>query len=220
MIKRLAFAPPRDEGSSLVRVTELDDAGAAPARARPFRAVACTALADLIADQAHAGVTIEWFTDADHLARYERWLAEQHDAPAGHVDVVVAEEHVLRGDAWLEQRWLDGGPRLKHMAIARRATGLTQSEFSARWQTRAGKVGATPIPDVAKGQAYAQDHPVPRPEGDWRYDAVNEVWFDDEDALRTRIAWMAETVGAGAEDDLVGSSAFLAVREAVVIAGA
>ena len=49
---------------------------------------------------------------------------------------------------------------------------------------------------------------------------MNEVWFDDEDALRTRIAWMADAVGAGGDDDFVGSSAFLAVREEVVISGA
>jgi hypothetical protein len=105
------------------------------------------------------------------------------------------------------------------MAVARRAPGLTPAEFSARWQRRAGRVGATPIPEVARGCAYAQNHPLPRPGGDWRYDAVNEVWFDDEDALRTRIAWLDEAVGRGDDDDLVGEASFLAVREDVLPTG-
>ena len=76
---------------------------------------------------------------------------------------------------------------------------------------------ATPIPEVAKGCAYAQNHPVDRADDAWRYDAVNEVWFDDEDALRARIRWMADAVGGGGDDDFMSSSAFLAVREAIVL---
>ena len=211
MIKRLAFVHPR---------VVTDRAASAPAQVRPVRAVSCIAVPELIADQVHDGVAIEWFTDGDHLARYARWLDAEDGAPEGGAEVVVAEEHVLRGHEWLEARWAEGGVRLKHMAIARRAEGLTPAQFSEVWQNRAGRVGSTPIPDIAKGCAYAQNHPVTRADGDWPYDAVNEVWFDDEDALRSRIAWMAEAVGAGGDDDFVGTSAFLAVREEVVIGGA
>src|SRR5438552_3099511 len=84
---------------------------------------------------------------------------------------MVAEEHVMRGAQWLEQRWQDGGPKLKHMAIALRAEGLTQAQFHDLWRSRAGKVGTTPIPEDAKGLAYVQNHPLPRPDGDWAYDA-------------------------------------------------
>lgn len=215
MIKRLTFRPPGDDGTALRR-TLAAHASAAPPGVRPERAVTCVALAELIPNQSHPAVAIEWFRDADHLARFERWTSAeaQPETPTG--DVVVAVEHVLRGQDWLDARWADGRPRLKHIAIARRAAGLTPAEFSDIWRNRAGRVGATPIPEVAKGCAYVQNHPVERAGGDWRYDAVNEVWFDDEDALRTRIAWMADAVGSGGDEDFIGSSAFLAVREEVV----
>jgi hypothetical protein len=216
MIKRLAFAPPGADGAAL-RDTLAGCASAEPLGVRPVRGVACVAVAELIPDQAHAAVTIEWFGDAEHLARCRRWRAAEAPSPEPDADVVVAVEHVLRGQDWLGARWVDGRPRLKHMAIARRAAGLTPAEFSDIWRNRAGRVGAIPVPEVAKGCAYAQNHPVDRADGDWRYDAVNEVWFDDEDALQTRIAWMADAVGSGGDDDFVGSSAFLAVREEVVI---
>jgi hypothetical protein len=52
----------------------------------------------------------------------------------------------------------------------------------------------------------------PGPAG-WAYDAVNEVYFDDLDGLRTRIAWFAEHFDRVGEEDLVGESWFVAVRE-------
>ena len=70
----------------------------------------------------------------------------------------------MRGATWLDQRWREGGESLKHMAIARRAAGLTPAEFSdAVEETGAGKVGrAIVIPDGRAGQAYVQNHPVRR----------------------------------------------------------
>lgn len=215
MIKRLTFASTADEGRAAVEeLAEL--LSSAPENVRPVRAVSCVAVPELILDQDHAGVTIEWFRDADHIARVDRWLDERAASTGRDAEVVVAVEHVLRGREWLDARWAEGGPRLKHMAIARRADGLTPAEFSEVWRNRAGRVGATPIPEVAKGCAYAQNHPVDLGDGEWRYDAVNEVWFNDEEALRTRIAWMADAVGSGGDDDFVGSSAFLAVREEII----
>lgn len=169
--------------------------GAVAPEGRPLRAVVCRPL-----DDDHEPIVIEWFRDAAHLAA----------APVDGV-VVVAEEHVLRGADWLARRWADGGPRFKHMAVAQRADGLTPAEFQARWRDRAGTVGATPIPDEAKGLAYVQNHPVP---GAWAYDAVNEVWFDDEASLAVRVRWFAEHL-AGQEDDLVGQHRFLRVVEEV-----
>lgn len=218
MIKRLIFAS--GLAGSGGTAAGLSVAGHAPPGDGPRRAVTCVALADLVVDPIHAAVRIEWFADMEHLGRYERWLDGAGWKPDKDVVVIVAEEHVLRGDDWLAARWADGGPRYKHMALARRAQGLTQAQFSERWQSRAGRVGATPIPEEAKGCAYAQDHPVPRRDGDCRYDAVNEVWFDDVDALRTRIAWMDEALRTnGGEDDLVSESSFLALREECVVDG-
>lgn len=161
------------------------------------RVAVCTVLPEHTPDAPHDRLLIEWFDD----------VPEPNGAPC-----VVAEEHVVRGEQWLEARWRDGGPRLKHMALAVRATGLTAEEFSRRWHSHAGSVGATPIPEAAKGQAYVQDHPVP---GEWASDAVNEVWFDDEDDLRARIAFFDEVGTAGA-GDLVRAATFLAVREDLV----
>jgi hypothetical protein len=110
------------------------------------------------------------------------------------------------------------------MAVALRAEGLTQAEFSERWQARAGQVrragdtAVTAIPDEARGLAYAQNHPRPRPSGEWAYDAVNEVWFDDLDSLQRRVEWFRENLRDGAEDDLVRVNWFLVVREEVVLA--
>lgn len=161
------------------------------------RVAVCTVLHDLTPDAPHDRVLLEWFDD----------LPEPNGAPC-----VVADEHVVRGADWLDERWRHGGPRLKHMALAARAADLTAGEFSERWRHHANSVGTTPIPELAKGQAYVQDHPLP---GDWAYDAVNEVWFDDEDDLRARIAFFDEVGTAGA-GDLVRAATFLAVREDLV----
>ena len=199
---------------------------AAPPDARPVRVAVCTALPELTPDPRHDGIGLEWFTDAGHLARFESWLS----SPAGRLvdellaravdpaasPVVVAREHVMRGADWLERRWRDGGERLKHMAIARRAAGLTPAEFSERWRGRAGRVGAVVIPESARGQAYLQNHPLPRSSGEWAYDALNEVYVDGLDGMRARIAWFAENLDGRGEADLVGQSWFVAAREEVL----
>jgi hypothetical protein len=195
----------------------------APPDVRPVRAAACTALPDILPDPRFDAIGLEWFADAAHLARFASWLASPHGAAvsealsgaagAGTGPVIVAREHALRGADWLERRWRDGGARLKHMAIARRAAGLTAAEFSARWRSRAGRVGAVPIPEQARGRAYVQNHPLAEAGAGWAYDAVNEVYFDDLDGLRARIAWFAEHFDGVGEDDLVGESWFVAVRE-------
>jgi hypothetical protein len=136
---------------------------------------------------------------------------------------VVVDEVVLRGADWLAERWLDGGPRYKHLALARRADGLSALEFSRRWREHAGQVGGasssappTPIPEDVRGQAYVQNHPVPRPNGDWTYDAVNEVYFDDLDRLLGRIRWFRDNRVGAQPAELFGASWFLAVRETVL----
>ena len=177
-------------------------------------------------------IAFQWFDDAAHLARFDAWLTSDEGAAyqqalddlaaPGSSALVVAEEHVGRGADWLEQRWRDGGPKFKHMAVALRAAGLTQAEFSELWISRAGQVRtsgaatATVIPDAARGLAYVQNHPAPRADGDWPYDAVNEVYFDDLDALRVRIEFFAKTLGDQTEDDLVSENWFVVGREEVV----
>jgi hypothetical protein len=175
-----------------------------PARpdAAAVRAVACEVIPEL-SDPAppHDWITVEWFVSAAvPVAPVERLI-------------VVAEEAVLRGAGWLEQRWRDGGSMVKHMALATRAAGLTQAEFAARWRAHAGTAGGTPIPDEARGLAYVQNHPVP---GEWPYDAVNEVYFRDLDGLRRRAEWFRSNVPAPADGSLFGQSWLLAVREVVI----
>ena len=194
----------------------------APPDVRPVRAAACTAMPDVLPGPRFDAIGLEWFADAAHLERFAAWLASPRGAAVsealggaepGTGPVIVAREHALRGADWLERRWREGGAKLKHMAIARRIEGLTPAEFSDRWRNRAGRVGAVPIPEHARGRAYVQNHPLPKAGADWAYDAVNEVYFDDLNGLRARIAWFAEHFDGVGEDDLVGESWFVAVRE-------
>jgi hypothetical protein len=227
VIKRIRFATKRAGLSSADFAASWRDAmtraANAPAGARPARLALCFTLADVDGgDARHEGVALEWFVDADHLARYESWLGSDNGrAHAAAVDAVVdlgaspllvADEQVMRGADWLEQRWRDGDDKLKHMAVALRAHGLTQAEFSERWRSRAGRVGATPIPDEARGLAYVQNHPVP---GGWAYDALNEVYFDDLDSLRRRVEWFRDL--GDTEDDLVRENWFLIAREELLL---
>lgn len=225
MIKRISFAAQRED------LAFAAFAGRAPSGVRPSRVVVCTILPELTGpDPRHDGVVIEWFADTAHLRRFQDW-----NAPGGRVPwspVIVAEEAVLRGAGWLDRRWRDGGDRLKHMALAVRAAGLTPAEFSRAWRSRAGQVrraGATrvtAIPDEVRGRAYVQNHPDPAEER--AYDAVNEVWFDDLAGLRARVEWfranLSGPAGPGsaepgpAEADLIRQSWFIAVREHVVLA--
>lgn len=179
-------------------ITRITLGAPTPAPVAPVRAVRCEVLGGLSPQPLAEVVTVEWF-----------------DAPVEGGDV-VATQHVVRGGAWLEERWRVGGDRFKHMAFARRAEGLTPAEFAQRWRSHAGSAGGVPIPGVAKGQAYAQNHPLARTVGEWPYDAINEVWFDELEGLRQRVAWFAEHHDP-AGDELFGPSRFLAVRETVVV---
>jgi hypothetical protein len=198
-------------------------AATAPEWARPVRVTVSTSLQDVDANQSYDGVALEWFTDEAHLLRFETWLRTPdgqlpHNLLDAAVDldaspVVVADEHVARGAGWLERRWQDGGPKLKQLAIARRADGLTLPQFLDLWRSRAGKIGAVPIPEAFRGLAYVQNHPRPMTGRDWAYDAINEVYFDEVSDLMARIAYFERELTERGEDDLVGANWFLAVRE-------
>jgi hypothetical protein len=198
-------------------------AATAPEWARPVRVTVSTSLRDVAADQLYDGVALEWFTDEAHLLRFETWLRtpdgqlpQQLLDAAVELDaspVVVADEHVARGAGWLEHRWQDAGPKLKQLAIARRADGLTLPQFRDLWRSRAGKIGAVPIPEAFRGLAYVQNHPRDMTGRDWAYDAINEVYFDEVGDLMARIAYFERELTERGEDDLVGANWFLAVRE-------
>jgi hypothetical protein len=202
-------------------------AGAA-APAQPLRIAVCTSMPDVIADARHDGFGLEWFTDAAHVARFEEWLGSSDGEAvtaalrrALDLDgspVVVAEEHVMRGADWLDRRWKERGEKFKHMAIAVRNQSLTLAQFFELWNSRAGKVGTITIPDEARGLAYIQNRPRIRADGEeWAYDAVNEVYFDDVAAMRTRIDYMEKTLAEEAEEDLVRQGWFVALREEVLL---
>jgi hypothetical protein len=203
LIKRILF-----ESADGVR-----ESPGAPPESRPRRVALCTSLPEVLPEPVTKSIGIEWFDDPEHLARFQRWHA---DGPAG--GALVADELVLRGADWLDERWRRGGPTLKHMAIATRAAGLSAEEFSSLWKTRAGIVGGATIPDRARGCAYVQNHPRPSLSAS-SYDAFNEVYFDDLDSLRFRVDWFAENLRGQAEADLVGESWFVAAREEVLWAG-
>jgi hypothetical protein len=196
--------------------------GLAPPDARPLRITASVVLPELSGpggDSGHGpdGAAIEWFTSEPHLARFDSWLATL-PGPAGALasQVVVAREHALRGEPWLARRWRDGGERFKHMALATRAAGLSAGEFSRRWRAHAGTAGPARIPEAVRGRAYVQNHPVP---GEWPYDAINEVYFDDLTGLRQRVDWFRANVPAPADGELFGQSWLIAVRETVLDPG-
>jgi hypothetical protein len=185
----------------------------------------CTVLPDVTPDPRHDGIGLEWFADREHLARYESWLsASGGGGRLGQAidpersPVVVADEHVMRGGEWLAGRWRQGGVRLKHMAMARRAAGLTLAEFFDLWRSRAGRVGTAVIPDEARGLAYVQNWPQ-EDAGNWAYDALNEVYFNENDlaGLQTRIAYFQRVLGDRTEDDLVSENWFVAAREEVLL---
>jgi len=201
-------------------------AATAPEPARPVRLTVSTALREVDADQRYDGVALEWFTDAAHLLRFEAWLRTpdgqrperllSEAAEPGASPVVVADERVARGADWLKGRWRDGGPKIKQLAIARRADSLTLPQFLDLWRSRAGKIGATPIPAALRGLAYIQNHPRVMAGRDSAYDAINEVYFDDADSLLARMAYFERELAGGGENDLVAANWFLAVREELI----
>ncbi|MBO0854297.1 MAG: EthD domain-containing protein [Nocardia sp.] len=227
MIKRLRFAVRRDTVTIEEFIHEYPllcgAAEDAPGDVRPVRMTVNTVVPELAEpDCAHDGVSVEWFRDQEHMNRHDGWCQAQPRIPDAVTDAeptaeVIAHEHVLRGEQWLADRWTSGGDRLKHMALAIRADGLTADEFTARWRSHAGTVGGpapVPIPPPARGNAYAQNHPIP--EATSTYDAVNEVWFDDLPGLKGRIDWFRDNF-RNEPTDLFRRSWFLAVRETIVI---
>jgi len=193
---------------------------------RPLRLTVCVSVPAAIPDQRHAGALFEWFRDAEHMDRFDD---QSSSVLEGGVDLwppgdLVVDEVVLRGADWLERRWSDGGEKVKHVAIAQRADGLSPVEFSERWRAQAGTIGRSAtevlrIPNEARGNAYVQNHPRARVSGESAYDACNEVYFEDLDGLRRRIEWLDRALADGMQDPLVKENWFLAVREAVVIGG-
>jgi hypothetical protein len=235
VIKRFLFAT-RSEGvtcEELIDACRGDQAAAAnaPGEVRPVRTAICTALPDVLPEPRCEAIGIQWFADVAHLQRYKSWLDGSQSRSASKAGdtvlvraaspVLEADELVMRGAAWLDGRWRAGEDKLKHMAIARRAPGLSREEFSERWKGRAGTLataggGSLVIPDRARGQAYVQNHPRPAPDGGPPYDAVNEVYFDDVESLLSRIVWFEENLRDGNDSDLVGEAWFVAVREEVL----
>ena len=223
MIKRIRFATRPADLSPEAFAPEWRDAvaavAAAPPEVRPRRIVVCTAMHDLIADPEHDGIDFEWFDDDEHLGRCDDWVAGDGGAAAGvATSVVLVDEHVMRGADRLERRRKEGASSFVHLAVARRADGLTLEQFLERWAAKAGKVrrdgdeAPTAIPDEVRGLAYVQNRPRPRTEGDWAYDAINEVHFDDVAGLVARIDWFREHVGERPDPDLFSANWFIAAR--------
>ncbi|MBL7488249.1 EthD domain-containing protein [Frankia sp. AgB1.9] len=213
-------------------------AAEAPPDARPARVTVATVLAGLSgpaerpgSGTSHDVVSFLWFPDAECLARFEAWQAATGATAAGATATgvtaaglvassVVARERVARGADWLAAHAASGGGAFKHIALSRRADGLTRAEFSRLWAEHGGVVqtsGASAvIPEAARGQAYVQNHPDPT--GDEpAYDAVNEVYFADLAGLRGRVSWFQQNPPTGG---LFGRSEYLAVREVVVASAA
>ncbi|MET0287490.1 MAG: hypothetical protein ABW352_23590, partial [Polyangiales bacterium] len=149
MIKRFRFVN-RREGMSVADFAEAWPEAVAsvqdgPADMRALRAVVCTTLHGVEAAP-HDGLSIEWFAS---LTALRRFAAQERALPLTPSDAWFgAYARVRRGPDWLTRRWASGAVKLKHMALARRAEGLSAAEFSERWRNRAGSAGATPIPEA------------------------------------------------------------------------
>jgi hypothetical protein len=224
MIKRLRFVT-RGQGLSLgdFAASWVDAVAlvrSAPAAVRPRRVVACTTLHH-VESARHDGLDIAWFADLEALRRFEAWLASAEGARAASAAGViapgastyVAEEAVVRGAAWLARRWACGAPKLKHMALARRAHGLSAGEFAERWRSKSGSAGSLVIPERARGHAYIQNHAL---EDRGVYDAINEVYFDDLEGMRARVEFFREQGVVQQSAELVREAILLAVSERVV----
>lgn len=185
MIKRIQFVN-KPGGVTVAAFQQawlatLPDLCTGPEPTRPLRLVACLSLPGLAGpDHLHDGISMTWFTNQDHLQRFESWLTQPTCTAAHAPDcvesshVLCAREVVLRGAPWLDQRWHTPAEKFKHMALARRAQTLSPAAFSERWLGKQGRVagakpGAKPgakqghtlaIPETAKGLAYIQNHPV------------------------------------------------------------
>jgi hypothetical protein len=199
-------------------------AAEAPPDARPVRAAVGLVLpafsgpADGSGGGArHDAVGFAWFADAGAVGRFQEWhAAEAAGVARAEVTAVVARELVARGAGWLAAH--AGGGAFRHVALARRAAGLTRTEFSRLWAAHAGQVttagaaAATVIPAAVRGEAYVQNHPLAAGEDGWAYDAVNEVHFDRLVGLRARVDWFRDNPLAAAGSDLFGPAEFLALH--------
>lgn len=237
MIKRLRFANRRsgvsaDELAAGWRAAA-DLSSQAPADVRPRRIGVSMALPEYAEPTPlHDAVGVEAFDDHEQLDRYRGWLTtlegqgaesliQRLVQPSG--PVIVVEERVMRGDGWLAAHRRGAGSAFQHIAIAIRAVGLSPAEFSAAWSGHAGTVRAADkpapvaIPAEVRGQAYLQNHPIAG--GDWPYDAINEVFFDDLASLERRIAWFRDNMDSSAQEDLFSKSWFIAAREETLYSG-
>jgi hypothetical protein len=132
-----------------------------------------------------AAVETWWFATRDEALAH----GAATDVPGARV--VVAEEVVARGEPYLVSRWRTGGERYVMLSFGKRHPSLTAAEFSARWRGEGGRLGGEQIPETVRGLAYVQNHPVLLDGHEWPLDAVNEVYFEDLDALRQRRDWFA-----------------------------
>jgi hypothetical protein len=228
MIKRIRLAARRPgvsaAGFPSVWARAAEIGAAAGDGVGPVRTAIDVTLPDIEGTPRYDGVGLEWFTDDDHLGRYEAWLAGTAGASATRMlaaaidldrsPLLVAAEHVIRGADWLAGREGDRTVILKHLAVARRAAGLSADAFAERWRAHAGTAGGRPIPDAARGRAYVQNHPCPP--GAWPWDAITEVYVDGPDGLRARVDWLRANVDDAVVADLVGERWFLAVEETLV----
>ena len=212
----------RSPGSSTRRPT--------PGRTRVTR---CVTLPDVDGgDAQHDAISLEWFADADHLERYHVWLEAGTDGKSrSHrraldpdaSPLLVADERVMRGADWLEQRWRAATTRSTHgrrrseHAGSRRPSSRSSGRAAP---ARSGRPGATGDRDPRSSRAAWRTCRTTRARGrraSGPTTRLNEVYFDDLESLRRRIEWFREHL-LDQEDDLVRENWFIVAREEVVLA--
>jgi hypothetical protein len=145
-----------------------------------------------------AAIDMLWFDAREAALSHDEWIASvdadlvlEAGTGSGRSCQVVAEEVVLRGPEYLENRWRQGGSRLKMMSFGKRNPALTLAEFSREWRNHSGRLGDEEIPAGIRGLAYVQNHPIPHDGGEWPFDAVNEVYFERAEDLERRREYFA-----------------------------
>ena len=156
------------------------------------------ALPEIAADQDYDGIGLEWFTDEEHLLRYEAWLrtaaGQDQERLLGEAIELAASPVVVTTSASsaAPTGWSAAGRRAPrsssswHRHPGRRADPPAVPRPVAK---PGGKDRRGPIPEAFRGLAYVQNHPRAMAGRDWAYDAVNEVYFDDAESLLARIEY-------------------------------
>jgi uncharacterized protein (TIGR02118 family) len=105
----------------------------------------------------------------------------------------------------------------KMVAFLKKRPQLSVEQFQAHWNAPHGKLGAA----VPGGRRYVQSHPLPSSYKNGRmplWDGVAEVWFENEEAMRSNVATpQYQAVLADEPNFLAENAKFIITTERVIL---